>query len=120
MTKITVELSDPVHEWLSAETGTFGLSLEQIVERCLEEQHNKLVLDWAETALLRVFQNVTPKCGWVVPAASLPGEWGNRGTAKELDAALRGLKEKNFVESSEDGYVLTEQGYDFRPRLSPG
>ena len=116
VTKITVEISDPIHQWLNAEAGNRGLSLDQIVTNCLAEQLSKSRPSAHELYVLGILQNVTQKFGWVVTSRLLWSIWGIRGSASELETALRGLTSKGFVDESQNaaGYVLTSVGYNFK------
>ena len=116
--KITLDIADPVHQWLNAEAGNRGLSLEQFIAGCLQEQRSRLMLSADEVHVLGILQNVSVKRGWTVPARSLRTIWGIRGSAAELETALRGLTARGFVEAVQngDGFKLTEFGFSYQAR----
>jgi hypothetical protein len=118
VTTITLEISDSIHQWLNAEAGNRGLSLDQFVTSFLAEQHSKTVPTANEISVLGILQNVSERRGWVVPAKLLRSIWNIRGNASELETALRGLISKGFAEESPNGigYTLTAFGYSFQTK----
>jgi hypothetical protein len=116
MPRVTIEVTDQVHDWLETEARTRRASVDELINACIDERRGGVVLTPQETYILGLFHNVSTKAGWLVPIRMLWTNWGVRGTVAELNMALEGLVRKDLVTPNSDksGYTLTEAGFGLR------